>query len=350
MLTKSRNYYKELSIIVDCTNKGNCYLQKYTSINGKTLGKINITSLSNNKIIAVIGGGMSAEHEVSYMSSNGIVDSLINLGHRVIFIDMGADISSVLQKIKPQIVYNGLHGTYGEDGCLQGLLNILKIKYTGPGVLSSSVAMNKKKSYEILRSESSITIPESIIIHKNHNLQTDPMPRPYVIKPLSQGSSVGIEVVFAEDDFTFDKYDFPYGDEVIIDQYIKGQEIQVAVLNGKALGVLEIKMLGEKRFYDYEAKYTEGFAKHIYPASIPKKAYNDSLKAAEKACKIFECMNGIIRVEFLYQEQEKKLYMLELNTHPGMTPLSICPEISSHQGISYTQLVEKVLSQAKYEE
>ena len=340
--------YKEKSIIVDCSNKGKVELKDFIKTDGYVLEECKIVNSSDKKFIAIVGAGMSAEREVSFMSSNGIVDSLIELGHYVVFVDMGADISGVITNLRPDAVFNALHGTYGEDGCIPGLLNILRIPYTGPGVLSSSLAFNKKKSHEIFKANG-IKIAQAIVVSKSDAIKNDPMPRPYVIKPLSQGSSVGIEIFFDDDDFSFADYEFKYGDEIIVEQYIQGREIQVAVLNGKAMGVLEIKLLQGKRFYDYEVKYTEGFANHLLPAPITDSASEKVMKVSEHACEIFDCMHGIIRVEFIYNEQEDEFYMLELNTHPGMTPLSICPEIVAEKGVSYTDLVDKILQGAKFE-
>lgn len=340
--------FKEKSIIVDCSNKGKTKLNEFLRTYGCISEEWKVDSFNNAKFVVVLGGGMSAEREVSFMSSNGIVDSLLELGHKVVFIDMGADIGSVVAKLRPNLVFNALHGTYGEDGCLPGLLNILRIPYTGPGVLSSSLAFNKKKSHEIFK-VNGIKIAHAILVNKQDNLKNDPMPRPYVIKPLSQGSSVGIEIVFEDDKFSFADYEFKYGNEIIVEQYIVGREMQVAVLNGKAMGVLEIELLKGKRFYDYEVKYTEGYANHLLPAPISDDASERVMQISERACEIFDCMTGIIRVEFIYNEKEDEFYMLELNTHPGMTPLSICPEIVAGKGVNYTDLVNKILQGAKFE-
>lgn len=341
--------HKENSLIVRCDKKKQQYLADFIAKQGKKLSEINIDEFSkqkNVKFIMVVGGGMSAEREVSFMSSNGIVDSLLELGYYVVFVDMGVDIASVLTSLKPDIVFNALHGTYGEDGCLPGLLNILDIPYTGPGVLPSALAFNKYKSYEIFK-VNNIKIADFVIVDKEDNINNDPIARPYVIKPFSQGSSVGIELVFPEDDFSFKDYEFKYSDKVIIEQYVSGREIQVAVLNGKAMGALEIKLLQNKRFYDYEVKYTEGFSEHLLPAPLSEEATKRVMALSEKACKIFDCASGIIRAEFIYSEAEDEFYMLELNTHPGMTPLSICPEIVAEKNISYKELVAKILETAK---
>ena len=306
-----------------------------------------VTSYNGGKQhVALIGGGMSAEREVSLVSSQGVLKVLINSGYQVTFIDMGADIAAVLASISPDVVFNCLHGTYGEDGCLPGLLNIMHIPYTHSGLLSSALAFNKIKSKQFFIANN-ITTADSLIIHKQQQIKNDPMPRPYVIKPVSQGSSIGIEIVFAEDDFNFADYDFPYGEQIIIEKYIKGRELQVAVLNGKALGILEIELL-KRRFYDYDTKYTEGFANHILPAPLPAVIYQNILSQAEKAYRLMDC-NGIVRAEFIYSEELDENYILELNTHPGMTPLSICPEIAAYNGINFPALVEELLSSARFE-
>ena len=280
------------------------------------------------------------------MSSEGVSKALIELGYRVTFIDVGADIAVRLQEIKPDIVFNCLHGTYGEDGCLPGLLNTMRIPYTHSGVLSSALAFDKIHSRSWFLTNN-INMAESIVVNKSDNIKNDPMKRPYVIKPLTQGSSIGVEVIFAEDDFNFADYDFPYGDQVIIEQYIKGRELQVAILNGKALGVLEIKLL-KNRFYDYEAKYTEGFADHLCPALLPANLYEKLLIESEKIYKTMNC-KGPARAEFILEEQTNKLYALELNTHPGMTPLSIVPEIAAYAGINFTNLIEEIIKTASFE-
>ncbi|MCZ6910170.1 MAG: D-alanine--D-alanine ligase, partial [Rickettsia endosymbiont of Ixodes persulcatus] len=269
------------------------------------VGESKSIDYSGKKHIALVAGGMSAEREISLVSSEGVSKALIELGYKVTFIDMGADIAVKLQEIKPDIVFNCLHGTYGEDGCLPGLLNIMRIPYTHSGVLSSALAFDKIHSRSWFLTNN-INMAESIVINKSDNIKIDPMKRPYVIKPLTQGSSIGVKVIFEEDDFNFADYDFPYGDQVIIEQYIKGRELQVAVLNGKALGALEIKLL-KNRFYDYETKYTEGFAEHLCPAPLPANLYEKLLIESEKIYKTMNC-KGPARAEFILEDQTNKLY------------------------------------------
>ncbi|AVP87348.1 D-alanine--D-alanine ligase [Candidatus Phycorickettsia trachydisci] len=301
--------------------------------------------LKGKKKVAVLAGGMSAERDVSLQTGQNIVQALKELGHNVISIDPGADLSDVLSHIKPDVVFNALHGTYGEDGCIQGLLNMMQIPYTHSGVLASSVAMNKLQTRRILDHLHQILFPKFYIVHKNDNLKNDPIPRPYVIKPLSQGSSIGINIIHSEDDFNFTKYNFPYGNELIVEEYIKGREINIAVLNGKALGILEI-VVTKGEFYDYTAKYSNGYTKHVEPHDLTKEEKNHVLKLSEDIYQTLGC-NGITRVEFLYKEG--KFYFLEINTHPGMTNLSLCPEIAMQSGINFNSLVEQILDSAKYE-
>lgn len=311
----------------------------------KVFSDIHISSTQGKKHIALIYGGMSAEREVSKSSAKGIEQALVEMGYRVTAIDMGADIAQVLSEIKPDLVFNALHGTYGEDGCLPGLLNIMRIPYTHSGVMASALAFDKVKSKELFYANHFVQA-KSILVSPSMEHLNEPMPRPYVIKPVNQGSSVGVELVFEGDNFHFSDYQFPYGD-VIVEEYIQGREMQVAVLNGEALGALEIQLIN-KRFYDYEAKYTEGFTRHLMPAPISSAAYETLLSLAEKAYKILGC-NGMARVEFIYQEAKNEFYILELNTHPGFTPLSICPEIANAVGISFQQLLEEMIASAKYE-
>lgn len=297
------------------------------------------------KHVALIGGGMSAERDVSFMSCDGIANSLMELGYRLSFIDMGEDIAYVMQIIKPDVVFNGLHGTYGEDGSLPGLLDIMKIPYTSCGLLASSICFNKKKTLDAFKANN-IKVAESVLIKKSDGIKSEPMPRPYVIKPLEEGSSVGVEVIFEEDQFDFANYEFEHGD-ILVEKYIKGREVQVAVLNGKALGTLELRLLKGKRFYDYETKYTEGFAEHICPANLTEDASKKAMLLSEKIANIMGA-SGMVRVELIYSDMEDEFYALEINTHPGMTPLSICPEIAEKQrGISYSNLVDMILSDAK---
>lgn len=314
----------------------------HTSYRAKS--DISFLSSYGDKHVVLLVGGMSAEREISLLSGEGVGKSLVELGYRVTKVDMGADIANVITSLRPDVVFNCLHGTYGEDGCIPGLLDILHVPYTHSGVLASALCFDKEKSLEIFKSNG-IRVAKGMIIHKDNQIEGDPMPRPYIVKPFSQGSSVGIEVFFEDEDTKFQDYKFEYGDKVIVEQFIKGRELQIAVLEGKALGVLEIKLL-KRRFYDYDTKYTDGFADHIVPAKIPEDKYKEAMEISERACQIFSA-TGLVRSEMILGE-DNELYMLELNTHPGMTPLSICPEIAETQGISYTDLVRILVDNAGF--
>ncbi|MBP7189797.1 MAG: D-alanine--D-alanine ligase [Rickettsiaceae bacterium] len=314
----------------------------------KAKSDVEVISSSGKKHIVVLAGGMSAERGVSISSAKGVINALVNLGYRVTKIDMGADLANCITQLNPDVVFNCLHGTYGEDGCVPGMLNIMHIPYTHSGLLSSSIAFSKMMSRSIFL-QHGIKCADAVYISKGDGIKGDPIKRPYVIKPLAQGSSVGIKVIFEGDDFDFSNYEFEYGDTILVEEYIKGREIEVAVLNGKALGALEIKLLKNKRFYDYETKYTDGFAEHIFPANLSKDAYNKVLKLSERVYSAMDC-RGISRVEFIYSDEKDEFYILEINTHPGMTPLSLCPEIAEKVGISFEELIEKILESASYEQ
>lgn len=306
-------------------------------------------STTGKKHVVVLAGGMSAEREVSLSSAGVVTNALVSAGYRVTVVDMGADLSHCLHNLRPDVVFNCLHGTYGEDGCVPGLLNVMRIPYTHAGVLGSALAFNKAKAREVFISNN-IKCAHGVLVHKNDQIKIDPIPRPYVIKPLTQGSSIGVELVFEGDDFDFASYQYEYGEQILVEQYIKAREMQVAVLNGKALDViLEIKLL-KSRFLDYDAKYTEGFAEHILPANISKATHARIIEISQRACALLYASKGLARVEFLYNDEEDELYILEVNTHPGMTPTSFCPDIAVHSGMSVEELVEEILKGASYEE
>jgi D-alanine-D-alanine ligase len=304
---------------------------------------IEAASSPAKKHIAVVMGGMSAEREVSLSSAKGIIEHLQKLNYRVTPVDMGQDIADVLLELNPDVVFNALHGTYGEDGCLQGILDVLDIPYTHSGVLASAIGMDKLKSRALFTSNG-IKCPEHILINKSDNYTSDPIPRPYVIKPVHEGSSIGVHVIFKEDNFDIRDYDFTYGETAIIEKYIKGKEIQVAVIGDRAIGAIEIIPKG--RFYDYTAKYTDGMAEHIMPAPLSESAQKKALELAEKAHKLLGC-RGVSRADFLYDEAQNEFFLLEMNTHPGMTPLSLVPEICAYYGISFADILEILIKEAR---
>ncbi len=293
--------------------------------------------------IAVLMGGWSAEREVSLTSGAAVAKALEENGHQVTRIDAGADVQQKLAAAKPDVVFNALHGRWGEDGCVQGLLEIMKIPYTHSGVLASALAMDKPMAKKVFAS-AGIPMANGRVLHRDELLGKDPMPKPYVVKPINEGSSVGVSIVLEGDNFTFTRDNWPYGEWVLVEEYIKGREIQVAVLDGKALGAIEIKPKG--RFYDYTAKYTDGQAQHLMPAPIPAEHYKMVCELAERMHNILGC-RGLSRSDFRYDVESKSIfYALETNTQPGMTPLSLSPEIAAHAGISFNQLVEHLVQGA----
>jgi D-alanine-D-alanine ligase len=298
---------------------------------------------SNRSHVVVLMGGESKEREVSLSSGNGIINSLIEMDYKITAIDIGYDIAEILLKLNPDIVFIALHGTFGEDGNIQGILNVLRIPYTHSGLTSSAISFNKVLTKKMLNGYD-IKMANSIVYPKGESLpDEEPLKRPFVIKPSCEGSSVGVQIIFENDDFKMSDYPRDKFGEILIEDYIPGQEINVAVLDGKAIGALEIKT--NHRFYDYEAKYVAGESEHIYPALLSEKKYKEVLLISEKIFKILGC-NDVARVEFKYNPDDENFYFLEINTHPGFTPTSIVPEICAHNKISYNNLVEKLVQKS----
>lgn len=302
------------------------------------------------KHVAVLIGGMSKEREVSQSSGRSVVKALNSLGHKVTEIDPGPNLCEQLSTVKPDVVFNALHGTYGEDGAIPGMLEVMSIPYTHSGVLSSSMAMNKYVTRKVLECNG-VRFPEGMLLSIEKLKEMcrqgkDPMPRPYVIKPVNQGSAVGLYIIKDGDQNFLEqqaKHPWDYGLDAIIEKYIPGKELSTPVLNGKALGSLELRP--HSGVYDYESKYTDGKTEHIYPADIPEKAYKEALNFAEIAHNTLGCRT-MSRSDFRYDPTEDLVYFLEINTHPGFTELSIYPEVAGHNGISFEQIVQMLLDQA----
>ncbi len=302
------------------------------------------------KHIAVLYGGWSAEREVSINSGEAVAAVLKDAGYRVSLIDATENLAGDLIAAKPDAVFNALHGRWGEDGCVQGLLEMLRIPYTHSGVMASATAMHKPTAKEIFESVG-LQCPSGDVYSKADMLKAEPIARPFVVKPINEGSSVGVEILHEHDKMHYTEKNWPFGDEVLVEPYIPGREVQVAVLNGKALGAIEI--CPENGFYDYEAKYTDGKAKHIMPAPLEAPEYAHVCELAEKAHAALGC-RGLTRSDFRYDTTPKsayetgqsRFYLLEINTQPGMTALSLAPEIAAHSGISFAQLVERLVQSA----
>jgi D-alanine-D-alanine ligase len=296
--------------------------------------------------IAVLMGGWSAEREVSLASGRAVGAALSALGYKVTAIDVQPNLAEQLAGVKPDIVFNALHGRFGEDGCVQGVLEILKIPYTHSGLLASALAMDKPMA-KIVFAAAGLKVAEGRVVHKSDVIGKDILPRPYVVKPINEGSSVGVKIILENENFFFDEISWPYGDEVLVETYVPGREIQVAVLDGKALGAIEIRPRG--RFYDYEAKYTDGKAEHVMPAPLPDDVYKNVCAMAVTAHNVLGC-RGLTRSDFRYDDTKGTpgvFYILELNSQPGMTPLSLSPEIANHAGIGFNQLVETLVKGAR---
>lgn len=295
-------------------------------------------------------GGWNSEKEVSLRSGEAVYQALITLGYKAEKIDFGRDIVEKLRAIKPDIVFNALHGQFGEDGRVQGLLDILNIPYTHSGILSSAVCMDKIFTNKLFDA-SGIDSPPFFILHKGQDEENKKtifkIGKPFVIKPVNEGSSVGVEVILENSDFNISKYEWKYGDRLLIEKYIAGQEIQVAVLNGKALGAIEVRP--KHLFYDYECKYTAGMTDYIMPAEVSAEKYSEVLKISEKCYEIAGC-SGVTRIDFILNNKnggDNKFYCLEINTHPGFTATSLVPKIAKYAGISFEEIIEDLIKSAR---
>ena len=297
--------------------------------------------------VTVLMGGISAERDVSLDSGKACAKALAEIGFEVTSLDAKDDFIEKLIKNKPDKVFNALHGRFGEDGSIQGLLEHLKIPYTHSGILSSAIAMDKLTSKKIFK-DAKISSPEYQVIKTLEDFQSSIFGYPCVVKPNNEGSSVGV-YIFNEPKksdeetiiFLLKKYTF-----LILEKYIPGREIQVAVMGSKALGGIEI--VPTRSFYDYEAKYSANAkTKHIIPVKINEADYKKILDMALQAHNILGC-RGVTRSDFRYNESDKlnKIYILEVNTQPGMTSLSLVPEIANYYGISFNELVKWIINDA----
>lgn len=304
-----------------------------------------------NKHIAVLMGGWHFEREVSLRSGEAVYNALLELGYKATKIDFDRNIVERLKEIKPDVVFNALHGDHGEDGRIQGLLDILYIPYTHSGIVASSISMDKVLT-GIICDSVGVKSPPLAIINKGDNENNkkiifEKIGKPFVIKPIDEGSSVGVEVILQETPFDIEKYDWKYGDKMIVQKYIAGTEVQVAIMDNKALGAIEVRP--KKLFYDYECKYTAGMTDYIMPAEIPTDKYQEILDLALRCHKVLGC-TGISRVDFILNNKDggdNQFYFLEINTHPGFTATSLVPKIAKHSGISFNEIVEYLVVNAK---
>jgi D-alanine-D-alanine ligase len=301
-----------------------------------------------SKHVAVLMGGWSAEREISLRSGRACADALVRLGYRVTRIDVGRDIAAVLATVKPDVALNVLHGRPGEDGTLQGLLEVVGIPYSHSGVLASAVAMQKDVAKTLFQA-AGVPVAEGLVATRYDAGRQHLLPRPYVIKPIAEGSSVGVFVVKEDQEHPPQELfadDWAFGDRVILEKFIPGKELTCAVMGEEALGVIEI--VPTVRFYDYEAKYAAGGSKHLLPAPISSFVYQQVRRLALAAHCALGC-RGVSRSDFRYDDRIEGtggLVCLEVNTQPGMTETSLVPELAAHAGISFDELVRWMVEDA----
>ena len=300
------------------------------------------------KSIAVLMGGLSGERKISFLSGKACLAALKKKGYKVTTVDAKGFFVDRLKKIKPKIILNALHGQYGEDGFVQCILEHLKIPYTHSGVIASSLAMDKELS-RIIFKKNKLIVPKYFSYEKekginlNKKLRNNKINFPVVIKPTNEGSSLGVHICENKAQFKkkFKKLTDHY-DRILVEEYVPGREIQVAVMDKIALGAIELKP--KRKFYDYKAKYSnKAKTKHIMPANLTKNKYKEVLNIAKKAHKVLGC-KGITRSDFRFFNN--KFYLLEINTQPGMTKLSLVPEIAKYKGITFGDLVEWMVMDA----
>ncbi|WFW29495.1 MAG: D-alanine--D-alanine ligase [Wolbachia endosymbiont of Menacanthus eurysternus] len=312
--------------------------------------------------VVVLSGGLSREREISIMSGEAVKKALYRLSYNVIKIDVDNNVVEKLKKVNPDLIFIALHGPYGEDGCIQGLLEILGMRYTHSGVMASAIAMNKVMSKHIFQ-YLDIDTPKWYVTNKEDILKnTINIGYPYILKPINEGSSIGIHAIFSYEDYL--KFKKVFGaisthnhgekyipisqtiksyleDLMIVEEYIPGIELQTAVLLNEAIGTIEIK--SKNKFYNYEAKYTSELAEYVFPTSIPDTIYNATLECAFKVHKFLGCKT-VSRSDFRYNCNNNSLKMLEINTHPGLTELSVFPRIAKLiKGINFDELIKTIV-------
>ena len=306
--------------------------------------------LDRNLNIVVLMGGWSSEREVSMMSGQGIVAALKERGFtKVTPVDMDRNIGQVLTAIRPDVLFNALHGTPGEDGTVQGLLDLMQIPYTHSGLETSVIAIDKELTKMVLVPHG-IRMPKGKVVESQSLYEGDPMARPYVLKPVNEGSSVGVAIVTDQGNYGHPisaKAEGPWlhFERLLAEPFIKGRELTVAVLADEALCVTELKPV--QGFYDYDAKYTDGLTEHVCPADVPANVAQEMMDMALAAHRLLGC-KGASRSDFRWDDTqgEAGVYLLEVNTQPGMTPLSLVPEQARQKGISYGDLVERIIAEA----
>ena len=299
--------------------------------------------------VAVLMGGWSSERPVSLMSGEGVAKALESRGHTVTRIDMGRDVAQRLAEAAPDVVFNALHGSPGEDGTVQGMMDLMGLTYTHSGLATSVIAIDKELTKQALVPHG-IPMPGGRIVTTAELYARDPLPRPYVLKPVNEGSSVGVAIVTATGNTgnpisASVEGPWQHFDSLLAEPFIRGKELTTAVLGGKALLVTELKP--KSGFYDFDAKYTDGMTDHVCPAEIPEDVAEACKAIALRAHKLLGC-RGATRSDFRWDDEQgvAGLFLLEINTQPGMTPLSLVPEQARHLGMDYADLVEAIVAEA----
>jgi D-alanine-D-alanine ligase len=302
-----------------------------------------------NKHVAVLMGGFSSERPVSLSSGRACADALEAEGYRVTRLDVDRDVGATLAELKPDVAFNALHGPFGEDGTIQGILEYLAIPYTHSGVLSSALAMNKEQAKKVAKA-AGLPVAESKVVSRFSIVDKHPMRPPYVVKPVNEGSSFGVVIVKEGQSHppqVISSPDWKYGDVVMVERYVHGRELTCAVMGDVALGVTEIIPTGHA-FYDYDSKYVVGGSKHECPAKISPNIYQKILTLSLKAHQAIGC-RGVSRSDFRYDDRHSEngeVVWLEVNTQPGMTPTSLVPEIAAHAGHSFGDLLSWMVEDA----
>ncbi|MEW5422790.1 D-alanine--D-alanine ligase [Amorphus sp. 3PC139-8] len=296
--------------------------------------------------VAVLMGGWSAERPVSLASGKPCAEALERSGYRVTRVDVQRDVAQRLVELKPDVVFNALHGPFGEDGCIQGILEVMQIPYTHSGVLASALAMNKIKAKAVMEA-AGIPVTAHRLVERHEVARAHVMDPPYVVKPVAEGSSFGVLIVregATHPPQELYREDWQFGEAVMVERYIPGRELTCAVMGDEALGVIDIVPVGDA-FYDYDAKYLPGGSKHILPAELKPNIYQTVQRLALEAHRALGC-RGVSRADFRFDDATETLICLEVNTQPGMTETSLVPEMAAYAGYSFERLVSWLVEDA----
>ena len=303
--------------------------------------------------VAVLMGGLSAEREVSLNSGKACVGALQSAGYKVTPIDVGRDLAQRLAEIEPEVCFNALHGRWGEDGCVQGLLELLGIPYTHSGVMASALAMHKQAAKAMMRA-AGVPVADGKVVRRAEAAKAHVLPRPYVLKPVAEGSSVGVFIVRADHEHPPQQLNDPgwtFGEDLLAERFVPGRELTCAVMGDRALGVIEIVPAETLGFYNYEAKYAEGGSRHLLPAPLSPNVYQLVQNLALTAHRALGC-RGVSRADFRFDDTPNgsgEVVCLEVNTQPGMTATSLVPELAAHAGLSFAELVSWMVEEASCE-